>query len=177
MDRWLRFAVVAAVLGVAGAAVALLGGGSDLPPRAATTPPAPPAAGTCLPLPARVATPAWYPKDLPVPAGSYVSEVPEATAGLRRVVFAVRASLRDFVRHALTEWPKHGWTMGRGEAEPGEAEDNFLKAKENRYGVFRARSILCDEGWTWVLVVLNDPVATRSAPPLPSRESPSPTPS
>lgn len=171
MKSGLRLVVVALVLAVAAAAALLLGNPSQDPtasptPGASTTPTT---RGRCLELPRSVATPSWFPDDLPMPPGSYVSEVPAASAGLRRVRFAVKGSIRDFVRHALGEWPKQGWTLGRGESEPGEAEDNFLKSKENRYGVFRAQSLYCDAGWTWVLIVLNDPKASTAPPPTPGR--------
>jgi hypothetical protein len=164
-----RVALLAAVL-AAGVVVAFAATGSppgSKPSRPTTlptsgkTPTLPP---TCLqPLPV-VATPSWYPKDLPMPAGSTVGDVPAAQAGLRRVVFTANASLRDFVKHALTVWPANGWRLGRGESEPGEAEDNFLK-EGNRYGLFRAQSVFCDQSKTWVLIVMTDP---STASPKPS---------
>lgn len=134
-------------------------------PTSGKTPALPP---QCLEVPPRTTTPSWYPKDLPMPAGSYVSEVPQAQGGLRRAVFTVKGSLRDFVKHALTIWPKHGWQLGRGESEPGEAEDNFIKARENRYGLFRAQSVYCDVNLTWVLMVLSDPSVPTPTPAAPS---------
>lgn len=164
MSRRLRLAAVAAVLAAGGAAAGFLGRSPPAPgiPLTGRTPSSPlPAA--CQQLPAdHVTVPSWFPSGLPMPPGSYASQVPEASGGLHRVVFTVKGSLRDFVRHALSDWPRRGWKLGRGEAEPGEAEDNFIRG--TRYGVFRARSIYCDAGWTWVLVVVND-------------ETPSPSPS
>jgi hypothetical protein len=93
-----------------------------------------------------------------MPPGSYPLEELKTERGIRRVVFAAKGDLRDFVIHALREWKNNGWTLGKGESEPGEAEDNFLKG--NHYGVFRARSIFCEQDWTWVLLVLAD----RTAP-------------
>lgn len=129
----------------------------------------------CLKGDKKVATPSWYPSDLPMPKGSYAIDVPEAAGGLRRVVFAARGSLREFVGHALGEWKKQGWTLGRGESEPGEAEDNFLKG--DRYGIFRAQSVFCDPNRTWVLMVLNDPtVKTAPTPSYNTRTTGSPSP-
>lgn len=163
-----RFAVLAAVLGAGGIVAAVVGRSGPAPtiPLTGRTPSSPLPA-SCLELPgARVEVPAWYPGTLPMPPGSYASQVPEAAAGLRRIVFTVKGSLQEFVKHALTDWPKRGWQLGRGEAEPGEAEDNFIQGE--RYGVFRARSIYCDDRWTWVLVVMNDPSFTPSPSPSPS---------
>lgn len=142
--------------------------GGPLPGRTAlpTSSKTPTLPAGCLPAPKPMPLPTWYPKDLPMPEGSYVSDVPPAGAGLRRVVFTAKVTLRDFVKHALTVWPRHGWKLGRGESEPGEAEDNFLKTRD-RYGLFRAQSVYCDTSLTLVLLVLADP--TASPPPTPSR--------
>lgn len=157
------------VAGVAAGVVAVFGVIGSRPdartslPASAKTPTLP---ADCLETPPQTPTPDWFPKDLPMPAGSYVNEVPEASAGLRRVVFTVSGTLRDFVRHALGVWPEHGWTLGRGESEPGEAEDQFLKGK-NRYGLFKAQSVYCDTSKTWVLIVLSDPTTLGSTAPSP----------
>ena len=161
-----RLAALAGVLAAA-LVVALAVGGNRSASKGATLPASgktPVLPAQCLQVPSKIATPSWYPKDLPMPGGSFVSEVPQAQAGLRRVIFTVNGTLRDFVKHALTVWPKQGWRMGRGEAEPGEAEDNFIKTGSNRYGLFRAQSVYCDLNHTWVLMVLSDPSAATPSP-------------
>ena len=50
--------------------------------------------------------------------------------------------LTDFVRFALAQYPTAGWRLGRGDAEAGEAEDNFVK--DTRGGAWRIRSSYCD---------------------------------
>lgn len=103
-----------------------------------------------------------------MPSGSYAADVPAAQAGLRRIVYVAKGSLRDFITHVFDAWKDHGWTLGRGESEPGEAEDNFLKQGENRYGVFRAREVYCDREWIQVLLVINDPSLSPSPSPRPT---------
>ncbi len=126
----------------------------------------------CLPLPAPAKTPSWYPADLPLPPGSYPSNIvlPGKTS-YPRAIFAAKGSLRDFIVSVLAEWPKKGWTLGRGEAEAAEAEDNFVKLGTGIRGAFIARSSFCDAGWTCVYVVMGQtraprPTPTASATPL-----------
>ncbi|HVL90872.1 MAG TPA: hypothetical protein VM841_11635 [Actinomycetota bacterium] len=160
MSSRARFAAIALLLVIGGAVAFAASRGGDGRPAAVPSTPAT-LTGNCLQPQPEIARPGWYPDDLPMPEGSYAIDVPPAAGGLRRVVFSVSGDLTDFVRHALGVWPKHGWSLGVGESEPGEAEDNFLKGE--RYGIFRARSIMCDQSRTWVLMVLNDP-AIKDAP-------------
>ncbi|MHB8510554.1 MAG: hypothetical protein ACYDCC_00070 [Actinomycetota bacterium] len=125
---------------------------------------------SCLPLKPAINVPTWYPKDLSVPPGSYPIEVQPDVGGYRRIVFAVNGSLRDFVIYALTNWKQHGYTLGRGDAEAGEAEDNF--AKNPLFGVFRARSVFCDASKTWVLITVNDPSKARKTVPTFGKRTP-----
>ena len=71
------------------------------------------------------------------------------------------------MRFALREWPKHGWVLGRGEAEPGEAEDSFFRGQN--VGAFRARTAYCDNGWTQLFLVYGQrtPPPTTTAAPAP----------
>ncbi|GAC1416711.1 MAG: hypothetical protein NVSMB57_12010 [Actinomycetota bacterium] len=162
MDSRRNLAVVAALLAVVAVVATVVSQKRPaLTPQAVRTSST---QGPCITPKQPVKTPSWYPAELPMPAGSFAMEIPPPQGGLLRVIFAAKGSLRDFVIYALTTWKQQGWTMGRGEAEPGEAEDNFQKNK--RYGIFRAQGIFCDQGQTWVLVVLNDP--TRTAVPTPS---------
>jgi hypothetical protein len=116
----------------------------------------------CQELPGTGKTPSWYPKDLPLPKGSYPADVKLPTAsGYPRAIFAVHGTLRDFIIFVLTEWRKTGWTLGRGEAEAGEAEDNFFKAGTDVRGAFVARTDYCDAAWTWVYIVMGSSRAPR----------------
>lgn len=120
----------------------------------------------CDPLPRKAKTPSWYPDNLPLPAGSYAGSIslPGGSSSFPRAVFAVRGSLQDFVIHALEVWPKSGWVLGRGEAEAGEAEDNFYLPGTDTRGAFIARTTFCDPTWTWVYIVIGTGRAPRPTP-------------
>jgi hypothetical protein len=121
--------------------------------------------GRCQALPGKTSTPTWYPSDLPLPTGSYPAAIKlPATNGYPRAIFAVKATLRDFIIHALRIWPKSGWVLGRGEAEAGEAEDNFFRPGSSIRGAFIARTDFCDAGWTWVYIVMGQAGAPRPGP-------------
>jgi hypothetical protein len=80
-----------------------------------------------------------------------VGELPGAPPPFHKGVWAVKASLRDFVRRtALGEWRARGWSLGRGDAETGEADDDFRRGRQA--GTFRARTVYCDTGWTELVV-------------------------
>jgi hypothetical protein len=120
----------------------------------------------CEQLPGRGKQPSWFPDNLSLPPGSYPADIKLPTVGSSypRAVFAVRASLRDFILHALREWPKSGWALGRGEAEAGEAEDNFYLPGSDIRGAFIARTTYCDPMWTWVYLVMGTGRAPRPTP-------------
>jgi hypothetical protein len=120
----------------------------------------------CDPLPGKAKLPSWYPENLPLPEGSYAAAItlPTRSSSYPQAIFAVRGSLKDFVIHALEVWPKSGWKLGRGEAEPGEAEDNFHLPGSNLAGAFIARTTFCDPTWTWVYIVLGTGRAPRPTP-------------
>ncbi|MDQ3878377.1 MAG: hypothetical protein M3290_08540 [Actinomycetota bacterium] len=44
-------------------------------------------------------------------------------------------SANGFARFVLNKWPDHGWTLGRGDSESGEVEDDFRKG--SAIGVFK----------------------------------------
>jgi hypothetical protein len=106
-----------------------------------------------------------------MPPGSYATGLRiGSTTGFRQVIFASKGSLQDFVRFVSAEWPKHGWRLGRGESEPGEAEDQFYKPATKVLGAFRAGVFFCDQKWTWVYIIFGK---QRAPGPFPSA-SPSP---
>lgn len=160
-------AVVVALLITVGIVTLVDRGSGD--PQARPTAAARPTFGVrCEQLPGKAAYPSWYPKNLPLPAGSYPAAIklPAGSATYPRAIFAVRGSLRDFVVHALQVWPKSGWKLGVGEAEAGEAEDNFFLPGTDLRGAFIARTTYCDAGWTWLYIVL-----AKGRAPVPSPRS------
>jgi len=113
----------------------------------------------------------WIPADLPIPSGAYVIAEPTNTGSSAHFgIFVVPLSLSDLLRTVLSTWPAAGWALGRGDSEPGEAEDAF--AKGDLSGAFRARASFCDPTATEFLVVLGNrstsatiqPTGTTGAP-------------
>ena len=126
----------------------------------------PPAGAACAQLPPKSAPLAWLPPDLPFPTGSYPTRdagTPQGSSQFNRGLLAVKGTLQDFVRFALREWPKNGWVLGRGESEPGEAEDSFFR--QQNVGAFRARTSYCDKSWTEVFIVYGQRQPPPTAPP------------
>jgi hypothetical protein len=135
---------------------------------------------SCLPLPGRAATPTWFPKDLPLPAGSYATALSVQNdpryQPYRQVIFAVKASMTDFLRFAIARWPEKGWLFGRGDVERGEADASFFRPNQGRNGAFRARTQFCDQSWTWLYLIL-DLRGAGAVPSFSAHPSGSPLPS
>jgi len=74
----------------------------------------------------------------------------------------VPLAMTDFVRFALAQYPGAGWKLGRGDAEPGEAEDNFVKGQ--RGGAWRIRSSYCDTTKSELFITVVDNLATTPLP-------------
>ena len=64
----------------------------------------------------------------------------------------------------LKEWPDAGWTLGRGDAEEGEAEEQFSRPPE--VGAFKAVAVYCSPGYSRMLVVFAE--QSPGLPVLPS---------
>ncbi len=175
--RALRAAVVGAIV----IALVLLAGCADettnqasktaSPPAASGQPPLIPSplptgsAQTSLPkcdYPPRIPTPSWFPEDLPLPEGTYASQDLGGSGGFQRAMFVVKTDLADLARFVLTRWPDAGWTIGRGESEAHEIEDDFSKVPAA--GQFKAQSIACDPGYV-LMVIVYSPNALASPTP------------
>lgn len=160
-----RFAVIAVVLSVVGG-VAWLSGRSDAPapasfPSGTATPTQP--VGCIEDPPAKRSTPSWFPKSIPLPAGTYVHDVPEQTApGVHTAQLFMPVSLDAFVKLVLGTWKAKGWTPGVGEREPGEAEDTFT-GPGGLYGKFRASSYYCDADTTNLFIAIASQPDTSQA--------------
>ncbi len=175
-----RLVVVALALIAGGATALVLSGGEG--PAAGPSPSLTPAAPNCLESPtppARISMPTWVPRDLELPAGTFTIQKLPAVQGLQRGIFAVPVSLDGFVELVLNEWPKDDWVLGRGEREPGEAEDTFFR--DEVFGQFRVLEIYCDRNLIQMLLVMGkNPAGSSPAPtysPIPPNRNPSVTPS
>lgn len=164
--------VVRRLAAMAACALLLAACGSSAKPVASDSPASSPTASfspRSLPLsgyppcevPSAIPTPTWFPSDLPLPEGSFTSEVLPDTGAYHRAAFVIPLGLEDAVRFILTEWPARGWTLGEGEAEEGEAEDQFYKGESA--GAFRANQEYCMPGF--VTLTITYAAARPSASP------------
>jgi hypothetical protein len=156
-------AAYACVLGVAAMGLAGCGGGGSPPLNAPVSPSG--LAPSDFPLnspantfevpacdyPKKIAFPRWVPNSLPLPKGTYATRTLPTTQGYNRGLFVVPGSLRELATFVLDRWPKEGWVLGRGDAEPGEIDDQFTKPPA--VGAFKAREQFCKPGYSLMLLV------------------------
>jgi hypothetical protein len=101
--------------------------------------------------PKEVDYPDWIPDDLPLPEGTYAYKNLAPLGGYRRALFVMDVGTRQFIKLVLREWPKAGYVLGRGDAEPGEVEDDFRKPPA--VGAFKANDVYCDPGYTVMYLI------------------------
>ena len=118
------------------------------------TPPSIPPSDAVLPecdYPPQIEMPDWLPGDLPLPEGTYAFEHLDKAGDYHRTLFVVPASLEEIATLVLEEWPKAGYILGRGDAEPGEIENFFTKPPAA--GAFKANTALCTPGYSTMLLI------------------------
>jgi hypothetical protein len=130
-------------------------------------------------FPPKLSLPRWYPGDLPLPPRTYTSQVLADSFGYNRAIFVVPGPLPSFARFVLTEWPKAGWTLGRGDAEAGEIEDQF--GRPPAVGAFKAQAQYCHPGYSLLLIIyamdrsgVGATPGTQGGSPIQGSPSPSP---
>ena len=101
--------------------------------------------------PKEVDFPEWIPDDLPLPEGAYAYKNLAPLGGYKRALFVLEQGTRQFIKLVLREWPKAGYVLGRGDAEPGEVEDDFRKPPA--VGAFKANDVYCDPGYTVMYLI------------------------
>jgi hypothetical protein len=118
-------------------------------------------------VPAQAEPPDWFPADLPLPPGSFATADSESSSSspesgsdsdlasgspdeTHRGFFVVKGTIDDFVAFTKSDWVAAGYALGRGEAEPGEAEGGFRKGDFG--GAFRIRDVYCDATMTELLI-------------------------
>lgn len=72
--------------------------------------------------------PAPLPADLPKPPSGTPAKVVQTNQVLSVIRTTTRISLRDAVIFVLREFPKLGFTLGRGDAEAGQADAPFVRS-------------------------------------------------
>jgi len=71
--------------------------------------------------------PAEVPDDIPKPPNAVIEKVEKTSSGVTVVRFSTETSLREGVLYIVREFPKVGYTLGRGDAEVTEADAPFQK--------------------------------------------------
>ena len=127
---------------------------------------------TCAPAkPTKYTWPKQIPQDLPKIPGAVIESSKTTSDGLFIVLFDTKTPLRDGVLFIVKALPAAGFQLGRGDAEPTEADAPFNKG--NLRGVLRGAAVgICET--KWVLAVARN-VGTGT-PLLPSHTGPSPSP-
>jgi hypothetical protein len=129
--------------------------------------------------PKKLQIPRWFPDDLPLPPGTYTQERLMTLEGYRRVLLVIPVTLDELTRHVLEVWPRSGWTLGRGDSEIGEIEDQF--SKPPAFGAFRAQGVICDPGYSLMYLIFTKnrsapgPVTSPRGSPLVPSPAPTPT--
>jgi hypothetical protein len=108
--------------------------------------------------------PKEVPKDLPQPPTATLSGVTHTQDGLTIVRFTTQTSLQDSVLFIVREVQKAGFTLGRGDAEPAEADAPF--GRGDLRGVYKVLSrTQCVSDW---LVAVTHTHASGTSPLLPT---------
>lgn len=131
-----------ACLGALGAALLLAGCSGQQPPAPVAVPtPTVTATATSeacpVPAPKPFRWPAPVPADLPQPPGA-VLEGKDTDGGITLVRFSTPTSLRQGVLFVIGEVQKAGFTLGRGDAEPAEADVPFGRGELR--GIYKLRA-------------------------------------
>jgi hypothetical protein len=145
--------------------------GPTVPSSEPTTTPSP-----CpgVALKPKLTWPAGFPANLPKPPGASAAvPVNSGIAGLRIVRFSTPTSLREGVLFIVKAVPKAGFNLGRGDAEPNEADAPFTY--NGQRGTYRMASrVECETQW---LVAIAKNGVNGGSPLLPTPTgSPSPLP-
>jgi hypothetical protein len=127
-----------------------------------------PTASPCPPAPKHgFAWPKAVPKDLPQPASAVFQGTTKTPEGLTIVRFTTPLSLQDAVLFVVREVQKAGFTLGRGDAEPAEADAPF--GRGDLRGVYKMLSVqACRTDWL-VAVTRARPTSNSPLLPTPSR--------
>ena len=128
---------------------------------------------TCAPASTKAYSwPAGVPSELPRLPGGTIQSSTTTPTGVQIVQFTTASSLRDGVTYIVRKVPAAGFTLGRGDAEPTEADAPFTRGELQ--GTFRGEAVsVCST--RWILAVLPRRVGTGT-PLLPAHTGPSPSP-
>lgn len=159
-----RTLIAAAVLALPACA------GESADPGAQPTTPAPAVSGQSCPPVTATPDPKW-PKDVPSlvprPAGLAVERVDRTQGNVTQVRSMVPMSIRDSLLWIVREFPKNGFTLGRGDAEATEVDAPFQRGEALR-GLVRVFVTPQDCQTLWLYAVVrntNAPYDISYTPP------------
>ena len=150
--------VLGACSGGSGTASPTTGPTLQLPSR--PTPSACPAVPASKPF----AWPAEVPEDLPQPPGAVLEKTTRTPEGLTIVRFSTPTSLQESVLFVVRQVQRAGYQLGRGDAEPLEADAPF--GRGDLRGVYKM--LLHDQCRTDWLVAVTRTQAVDNSPLLPT---------
>jgi hypothetical protein len=128
--------------------------------------PQPTASPCTLPRTKPFAWPTEVPKDLPQPPSAVFASTQRTPEGLTIVRFSTSQSLQQAVVFVITEVQKAGFTLGRGDAEPAEADAPF--GRGDLRGVYKILAQApCRSEWL-VAVTRTKTMSTSPLLPTPS---------
>jgi hypothetical protein len=145
-------------------------GGGSKGDGGTSTPPTSQAQPTQSPCPKvtrkAFAWPSPVPKDLPQPPAATYQGTTQTPEGLTIVRFSTAQSLQDAVLFVVREVQRAGFTLGRGDAEPAEADAPF--GRGDLRGVYKMITVQpCRTDWL-VAVTRARPTSTSPLLPTPS---------
>lgn len=133
--------VILPLVGVLLLTGACSGGDTAKPAPAVTAAPSP----ACPGGKTNLAWPAEVPATLPKPPGAVFKAVARRN-GITSVRFSTPTSLREGLLFVLRELPRSGFTIGRGDAEPAEADVPF--GRGNLQGIYKMIILgTCSTDW------------------------------
>lgn len=141
-------------------------GGSNATPSSQQTAQQQPQATSSCPSPrgGGFSWPKEMPSDLPQPPGAVLGDVRRTPDGLTVVRFTTPTSLRESVVFVVRSVQAAGFTLGRGDAEPAEADAPF--GRDDVRGVYKM--LMRDTCTTDWLVATTRTQVTGTSPLLPT---------
>jgi hypothetical protein len=145
------------------------GGGAEpaaQPTGATSVAPQPTVSACAKPGSGSFAWPKEVPADLPQPPGAVLDKVTRTEDGLTIVRFRTLQSLQESVLFVVREVQEAGFTLGRGDAEPAEADAPF--GRGDLRGVYKMLNTApCVTDWL-VAVTRTQPTSTSPLLPTPT---------
>lgn len=121
-----------------------------------------------VPPPSKETWPREVPPIVPMAPGLKIEKVDRSKGNVVQVRATVPMSISDSVRYLVREFPKAGFTLGRGDAERSEVDAPFQRGEALRglVRVFALPNQLCQTLWLYAVVQnTNAPYDISYTPP------------